>query len=324
MVQQGAANDSPSPLDGTALEASNAQRRTRAERSSKSSNGTMTLEPGVLALVLMAAVLHATWNALVKSGGDRLVVTTLVMTAASVPSALALFFLPPLEPAAIPFLATSVLVHFLYYGFLLGAYHHGDLSQVYPIARGAAPAMVALAAWVFADESLSTVELLGVLVVSLGIMSLSWRRGLRIADGEAKAIGFALLTALSIAVYLLADGLGVRRAGNALSYICWLFAIEGLPLVAFTLWRRRGRVRAAFAPYLARGLLGGVIATVSYGITIWAMGQASMAHVVALRETSVIFAAAIGTLALKEPFGRVRIAAATVVASGAVLLNLGP
>jgi len=283
----------------------------------------MNLEPGVLALVLLAAVLHASWNALVKTGGDRLVVTTLVMTAASLPSAVALFFLPPLDPAALPFLLTSIAVHFLYYGFLLGSYHHGDLSQVYPIARGAAPALVALAAWVFAGEALSAVELLGVLVVSLGIMSLSWRRGLQIGDGEAKAIGFALLTALSIAVYLLADGLGVRRSGHALSYICWLFAIEGLPLVAFTCWRRRGRIRAAFAPHLTRGLLGGAIATISYGIAIWAMGQASMAHVVALRETSVIFAAVIGALALKEPFGRIRIAAATVVASGAVLLNLG-
>jgi len=283
----------------------------------------MTLEPGVLALVLLAAVLHASWNALVKTGGDRLVVTTLVMTAASLPCAVALFFLPPLEPAAAPFLLISVLVHFVYYGFLLGAYHHGDLSQVYPIARGAAPALVALAAWVFAGEDLSAVELLGVLVVSLGIMSLAWRRGVRLGDGEAKAIGFALLTALSIAVYLLADGMGVRRGGHALSYICWLFAIEGLPLLAFTFWRRRGRIRAAFMPQLGRGLLGGTVATVSYGIAIWAMGQASMAHVVALRETSVIFAAAIGALALKEPFGRIRIAAATVVASGAVLLNLG-
>jgi len=283
----------------------------------------MNLEPGVLSLVLLAAVLHASWNALVKTGSDRLVVTTLVMTAASLPCAVALFYLPPLDAAAVPFLLISIAVHFLYYGFLLGAYHHGDLSQVYPIARGAAPALVALAAWVFAGEALSTAEMTGVLVVSLGIMSLSWRRGLRLGDGEAKAIGFALLTALSIAVYLLADGLGVRRGGNALSYICWLFAIEGLPLLAFTCWRRRGRIRAAFMPHLSRGLLGGAVATVSYGIAIWAMGQAAMAHVVALRETSVIFAAAIGALALKEPFGRTRIAAATVVASGAVILNLG-
>ncbi len=283
----------------------------------------MTLDPSVLILVLLAAVMHATWNALVKSGDDRLVVTTLVMVVQAPPCALALLFLPPLQAAAVPFLILSTVVHWIYYGALIGAYRHGDMSQVYPIARGAAPALVALAAWAFAGEALSSIELLGVLIVSAGIMSLAWRRRIALADGEAKAIGFALLTAATIAVYLVADGLGGRRSGSAATYICWLFILEGVPLLFFTLWRRRGRIAESFRPHLLRGSFGGLIAGLSYAITIWAMSVAPMAHVVAVRETNVIFGAAIGTLLLGEPFGRFRIAAAAVVVAGAVLLNLG-
>ena len=283
----------------------------------------MALDTGVLLLVLLAAALHAVWNALVKAGGDRLVMTTLVMFVPSVPCLAALFVLPTLGAEAWPFLILSTVVHYAYYGVLIGAYQHGDLSQVYPIARGAAPALVAIEAWVFASEALTITEMAGVLIVSAGIMSLAWRRGRFAGHGEAKAIGFAFLTALTIAIYLLADGMGVRRAGNALIYICWLFVLEGIPLMAFTLWRRRGRVWASFAPNLMLGSFGGLIAGISYGIAIWAMGIGPIAHVVAVRETSVIIGAAIGTLVLKESFGPRRIAAATVVAIGAILLNLG-
>jgi len=283
----------------------------------------MNLDPAVLLLVLVAALMHSTWNALIKSGGDRLVMTTVIMTAPAIPSAIALLMLPAILPAAWPFLAVSVVTHFAYYGVLLNAYRHGDLSQVYPIARGCAPALVGVGAWVFAAEALRPIEMFGVLIVSGGILSLSWRRRGPDGPGDMKAIGFALLTALTIAVYLLADGMGVRRAGNALTYIAWLMLLDSIPLLAFALWRRRGRIRESFVPHLRPGVFGGVIATVSYGITIWAMGVAPMAHVVAVRETSVIFGAALGALVLKEPFGPSRIAAAAVVATGAVLLNLG-
>lgn len=283
----------------------------------------MSLDPAVFFLVLAAALMHATWNALIKSGGDGLVTTTVIMAVPAVPSAIALVFLPTLLPAAWPFLALSVVTHFAYYAVLLNAYRHGDLSQVYPIARGCAPALVGIGAWLFAAETLSTIEMLGVLIVSGGIFSLSWRRRGTAGPSELKAIGFALLTALTIAIYLLADGMGVRRAGNALTYICWLMLLDAIPLTLFTLWRRRGRIRESFVPCLRLGLAGGTLASISYGITIWAMGVAPMAQVVAVRETSVIFAAALGALVLKEPFGRFRIAAAAVVATGAVLLNLG-
>jgi drug/metabolite transporter (DMT)-like permease len=284
----------------------------------------MTLDAGVLVLVLLAAVLHATWNALVKAGDDRLVMTTFIMLVPIPPSLLALWVLPAMQAEAWPFVILSAIVHWIYFGVLIGAYRYGDLSQVYPIARGSAPAMVAIEAWIFAGEALSVWELAGVLIVSAGIVSLAWGR----RDGggsthEPKAIGFALLTALTIAIYLLADGMGGRLSGNALTYIAWLFVLQGVPLVAFTLWRRRGRVTGSLRPHLLRGGLGGLIAGISYSIAIWAMSVAPLAHVVAVRETSVLFGAAIGALVLKEPFGRYRIAASAVVASGAVLLNVG-
>lgn len=287
----------------------------------------MALDIGVIALVLLAAVLHASWNALVKSGGDRLVVLSLVMVTPGVLSALAIPFVIPPEAASWPFLLASVLIHYVYYGALFWAYEHGDLSQVYPIARGSAPLLVAVGAWLLAGETLSSAEWLGVLVVSAGIVSLAWRRGgwqsAAWRDGELKALGFALLTGLTIAGYSVADGMGVRRAGSELGYILWLLAAETPPLIGWALWRRRGRWRSAFTPYLKRGFAGGLLTGIAYGIVIWCMSLGPMAHVVALRETSVLIAAAIGTLLLKEPFGRHRIAAAAVVAAGAVLLNVG-
>ncbi len=283
----------------------------------------MALDLGVLLLVLLAAALHASWNAIVKAGGDRLVMTTLVMIGPAPVCLVALFFLPALQPGAWPFLIASALIHYLYYALLIGAYKHGDLSQVYPISRGAAPALVAVAAWVFAGEALSAREMLGVLIVSAGIMSLAWRRNGTRLPAESKAVALALTNGVAISAYLIADGMGVRQAGNAFTYISWLFVLEALPLFALTLWLRRGRVMESFSPNWKPGVLGGTIAAVSYGIALWAMSQGPMAHIVALRETSVLFGAALGALVLKESFGKQRIVAAAVVAGGAVLLNLG-
>ena len=283
----------------------------------------MALDLGVLMLVLLAAALHASWNALVKAGGDRLVMTTLVMIGPAPVCAIALFFLPTLQAAAWPFLFASALIHYAYYALMIAAYNHGDLSQVYPIQRGTAPALVALAAWIFAGEALRPAEILGVAIVSVGIMSLAWRRNGARLPAESRAIVFALLNGVAIASYLIADGMGVRRAGEPLTYICWLFVLESVPMLAVTLWLRRGRISAAFAPHWKNGLFGGTIAAISYGIAIWAMSLGPMAHIVALRETSVIFGAALGTLVLKESFGRQRIFAAVLVAGGAILLNAG-
>lgn len=282
----------------------------------------MSLEITVVALVLVAAALHASWNALVKAGGDRLAMMALVNASPALVAWIAVPFVGVPDLASWPFLLASMVIHLGYYGALLYAYSHGDLSQVYPIARGTAPLLVAGAAWLLEGEVLTTAEALGVTIVSLGIMALAWRRNGH-SKSDRAAIGFALLTSLTIAGYSVADGMGVRRAGSEAAYIAWLFALDGVLIIAYAVWRRRGRLRATFMPNLAKGLFGGLLAGTAYSIVIWAMSLGPMAHIVALRETSVLLAAAIGTLVLKEPFGRHRIAAAAVVASGAVLLNAG-
>lgn len=281
----------------------------------------MTLEAGVAVAVLLAGALHAGWNTLVKTGGDRTATFILIMLGA------ALAWLPvgllqglP-DPASWPWLGASVTIHLGYSAALLAAYRHGDLSQVYPIARGSAPALVAAGAWVLAGEALSWPEAAGVAVVSAGILSLAWRRHGPVAD--RRGVGFALVTGVTIGGYITADGIGVRHAGDPLAYIAWLFVAQGLALAPFGWWLRRAQLRAAWRASWVSGICGGVIASISYGIAVWAMSLGPMAHVTALRETSVLIAALIGTRLLGEPFGIRRVAAAAAVATGAVILQVG-
>jgi drug/metabolite transporter (DMT)-like permease len=280
----------------------------------------LALDPHTTALVLFAAFLHAGWNALVKAGGDKLAMQTLVIVGGALWMAFALAFVPLPDRAAWPFLALSSLLHVSYSVSLVRAYEHGDLSRVYPIARGAAPAFVAAGAWVVAGEALVPVEIAGVLLLSLGIMSLAFEPGI---SGHARrnAVGWSLFTAAWVGTYSVCDGMGVRRTLNPLSFIAWLMLLDAFPILGVALWLRRGRVWASFRPHLAPGLLGGAIAALAYGIVLWAMGHCRIAHVAALRETSVVVAAGIGTVVLGEPFGRRRVVAACMVAAGAVLLQ---
>ncbi|MDF2095268.1 DMT family transporter [Fodinicurvata sp. CAU 1616] len=275
----------------------------------------------VLPLVLLAAALHATWNALVKAGGDRLAVQALVMLAPGLVAAPFLLFLPLPAAAALPFLVASVIIHIAYNGLLAAAYQQGDLSQVYPIARGSAPLLVALGGWLLAGETKTPAEMAAIAIVSLGILGLSLRRGPRRA-GELRSVVLALLVGLSIASYSLADGLGARNAGSTLSYIAWLFFLEGTIFMVIVAYLRRGRLVHSFRPILLPGIGGGLMAGTAYAIVIWAMTVAPMAHVVALRETSVLMAAGIGAFILKEGFGAHRITASALVVTGTVLLQL--
>jgi len=283
----------------------------------------MVLPLDVAALVLLAAVLHASWNVLVKVGGDRLLVQTTIVGTGSLLCALLLPWSPLPAPASWPFLLASVVVHTLYFFFLLRAYAHGDLSQVYPIARGTSPLVVALLAVPLAGERLALHALVGVLMVTLGIASLASARR---ASGERRAIAYALATGLLIAAFTLVDGIGIRRAGSSLAFILWMQAFEAVPLCIFVALRRRDRI----APFLAvngwrgviGGVAGGVMATVAYGIVLWAYSRVSLAPVAALRETSVIMATLFGAISLGEPFGRRRVIASVVVVVGVALLNL--
>jgi drug/metabolite transporter (DMT)-like permease len=272
-------------------------------------------------VVLLAAVLHAAWNALLKGGTDRLALFVLLDLTGVVLCLLAVPFLPVPARASWLFIGLSTVLHIFYKLLLIQSYRvGGDLSQVYPLARGSAPLLVAGMAAVVAGERLGPVRLAGVLVVCLGLVLLvGVSRRLLAAQGPA--IGFALATGVFIAAYTVADGLGVRRSGSAVGYIAWLFLVEGLPLPLYAATLGRRHVKAALRGHLAAGVTAGVLSLAAYGLVIWAQTRGALAVVAALRETSVIIAALIGSIVFGERFGYRRTVAAALVTAGIVLLN---
>jgi drug/metabolite transporter (DMT)-like permease len=278
------------------------------------------VDPIVLILVLAAALLHASWNALVKAGGDPFVRLAVVNAVGGLCAVPLLFLVSPPAPDSWPYLIGSVIVHHAYYLALAYGYRFGDLSHVYPIARGIAPPLVAFAAWVFAGESLGLLGLLAILIISGGIVSLAFTDDGRL--GALKPLALGLTTGVTIAGYTLFDGLGGRAAGDVLSYIAWLFVIDAVPFSVVVAWRYRARLGPALAECWRPASLGGALSVVAYGLVIWAMSLSPMAAVSALRETSVIVAALIGTRVLREPFGTRRVFAASLVAAGVVLLQV--
>jgi drug/metabolite transporter (DMT)-like permease len=273
----------------------------------------------VTAAVLVAAVLHAVWNALIKNVADRLAGFTLIDLTGMVIGAAAVPFLPIPERASWEFLALSVALHVGYKGFLMGSYRLGDLSQVYPVARGIAPLLVAVLA-ALAGERLHLLQLAGLAFISAGLLSLSIGRG-ALAPARRGALGFAIVTGVFIAAYTVSDGLGARRSGMALGYIAWLFLLDGAAIPGYATVTRGRRLGAALRAHLAAGLLGGVLSIVAYGLVIWAQTRGTLAAVAALRETSVIVAAGIGAVYFGERFGRLRVLAATLVAIGVIMLR---
>lgn len=277
-------------------------------------------------LVLLAALMHAGWNVMVKIGNDTLLNMGLTMGLAGLIAAPFLFVTELPDPASWPYLLGSLLTHLGYYLFLVLAYRHGELSLVYPIARGSAPLLVAVSAWLLPPhEVLAGWQILGVAAISFGILSLAAEKPL---SGQHKwePIVFGLLTGLCIMGYTLCDGLGIRHAGESetqqFGYIAWLFALDAPLLViwcvlkrgaqpAFSYWRRGWKL----------GLAGGALSAGAYGIAIFAMKSGAFAHVSALRETSVIFAAIMSAYLLKERFRARRYASVSLVALGAVLLH---
>jgi phosphonate utilization associated putative membrane protein len=285
--------------------------------------------------VLFGALLHAGWNALVKSSGDKELDTALVhFLGALVALPFALWFgLPP--PAAWPFVGASVAIHIAYYITLAGAYRHGDLGLTYPIMRGSAPLLVALGSSFVLGEALSALAWLGVLAVTLGValVGLS-HRGAALQGAvlhHRRALGFALTNAVVIAAYTFVDGTGVRITAAvgaaAASYVLWLFVLDGLPYPALVYFRRDAAARRAIHVY-ARGrwplaACGGAASIGSYLIALWAMTRAPVALVAALRETSVLFATALSVLVLGERFGAQRALGAFVIVAGVVALRFG-
>jgi drug/metabolite transporter (DMT)-like permease len=271
-------------------------------------------------MVIGAGVLHAIWNAMAKYVDDRLTAFAMIGVLSTLAGGTTLVITGWPDGAAVPFAVTSAGLHVAYDLALMNSYRLGAFNQTYPIARGTSPLVVAVGAYFLADDHLSAVALAGVVVLAVGLMSLALSSG-RITRGELPAIGAAVLTGLAIASYTLVDGLGVRRAHDPYAYAALLFLLLGpvFPIVA--LFRRPLRVWRT-GPVVGPGLAAGALSVAAYTIVLWAQTRAPLAEVAALRETSVIWAALIGTLFLKERFGARRVAAAALVAIGIVLISV--
>lgn len=291
---------------------------------------TLALTLPVTLIVLFGALLHASWNALVKSSSDKSLDTALIHVlggAVAIPLVL-LAGWPPV--ASLPYLGASIIIHIGYYIALAGAYRHGDLGMAYPIMRGTAPLLVAIFSGLVIGEYLSTPAWLGIAGISAGVLLLGWSRGMFADHTHRKALTFALSNAVIIALYTVVDGLGVRTAvqhgGSALQYVATLFLLDGFPYFVFVMWQRKAQHRGDAWAYM-RGrwplaLMGTLASLGSYGIALWAMTQAPVATVAALREVSVLFAALLGTLLLKEAFGLRRGVGTLLILGGVAALRL--
>ena len=272
----------------------------------------------VFTVVLLAALLHATWNAIVKAGTDKFLTTMLVTTAAAMLSAALLPLLRAPLAASWPFAIASAVLQITYFVLVARTYQISDMSQTYPLMRGTAPLIVALVSVFLLHEALSPIAWLGVGGICAGIFSIALGSSLK----DRKGVYLALLNAVVIAAYTLIDGIGVRRSGAPAAYTLWVFLLTGMP---FALWALTAR-RSSFLPYLRRhwrlGVAGGIGTTASYGLALWAMTLAPVAVVAALRETSILFGTVIAAAILKEPIGVARVISACIIAGGAALLRL--
>ncbi|SAL53455.1 multidrug DMT transporter permease [Caballeronia cordobensis] len=272
-------------------------------------------------VVLFAALLHASWNAMLHGNRDRFLSMTWMSIAIGVVSVFVVLYLPLPPQAAWPYIVASGLVHIAYNLSLVRAYRRGDLAQAYPIARGSSPMLVTLGAALFAHEGIGGLHALGIALISCGIMALALQGG-RVSRAGALA---ALTTGVTIAIYTVIDGIGVRLSeGEAVTYTAWMFMFYWFMPVIFV--AKRG-LPALWTPLrdapmaVGSSLAGGLVSIAAYGIVIWAMQAGAMGAVSALRETSVVFAALIGRVFLQEPVSAKRWLACVVVAAGAVLLG---
>lgn len=271
----------------------------------------------VTTLILLSAVLHASWNAFVKSDGDRTLSLAWIMGVSGLASLAAAPFVAFPGPEVWPFLILTTILQNIYFAFVILSYRHGDLSQAYPIARGTAALGAAMASSALGIDVLVAREWAGICISSLGITSLAFA-----AAGSARtlrrSIGYPLLSGIFTAAYSIVDGVGARTASSALQYVLWMNICTGVFLPVYILVTRRGgglRIDGSIRPRLAAA----AVAATSYGIAVWAFSQGSIGRVAVLRETSVLFAAILGSVVLKERFGTRRILSALVILAGFAL-----
>lgn len=279
------------------------------------------MEVHVFIVVLLAALCHAIWNAFIKVAGDRLVFMAVLLAGSGMGALSATPFLPLPAPESWPYIALSILLHQGYTIFLILAYRYGDLSHVYPLARGSAPLIVAFLSVTLIGEQLTRHALLAVFIMGVGIMTLLLTRGAQNLRNPW-AVFFALGTGLFIAGYTITDGVGARLAGSAHSYAAWMLGLEAIPIVTFVLWKRKMRALPQINRIWKPAMLMGLISLAAYWTVIWAMSVAPIALVAALRETSIIFAVLFGVLFLKERLSLARLASTFLTLAGVALLKV--
>ena len=293
-------------------------------------NAPLALSWPIVLAVLGGALLHASWNALIKSGHDKALDTALLHTVGALIALPFMLWVGPPPAVAWPFIAASLVIHIGYYVALVGAYQHGELGLTYPIMRGFAPLLVALASGAFIGEAPTFAAWLGIAGITLGVALVGLAH-----PGEAlhhrKALLYAFANAAIIALYTVVDGRGVRASvvddHGALRYVLLLFVLDGIAYPAFVWLRRSAAGRREIVAYARRrwpvAALGGSASIGSYAIALWAMTRAPIASVAALRETSVLFAAVLGTVLLKERFGLQRALGTVVIVAGVMALRFG-
>ncbi|MBC9716823.1 EamA family transporter [Streptomyces sp. TRM66268-LWL] len=277
------------------------------------------MTPVVAAAVVLAAVTHASWNAIAHHIKDQLLAFTLLSGGGALIGTVLACFAPLPAAGAWWALITSALLHVAYQALLMRSFTLGDFGQMYPIARGSAPLVVTVAAALFLDERIGGLQLAGVAVACAGLVGLAlW--GIRGSRPHWPALLAAVATGLSIAAYTVVDGVGVRASGTPLGYVAWLMILEGLAIPAYALLRHGRQLPSLLRPYAVRGLLGAGLSVLAYGLVLWAQTRAALAPIAALRESSIIVGAAIGAVFFKERFGLPRIAAAGVMVVGIGLM----
>lgn len=279
------------------------------------------MEIEVFLMVIGAALVHAAWNALVKADGDRLALIK-IMSATQLGLSLTLAFFVTIPGSdSWPYLVASTILSTGYMLFLNRAYQYGDLSHVYPLARGVAPLIVATVSVGFLGEQLSVANLTAVLLIALGITSLSLARGTQ-GFRDPRPVLYALATGGFISGYTILDGLGARAAGTAHGYMVWLSMITALMTIGAVQWLQQGEQRPVRQQTRNRGIVAGLLSYGSAWLVIWALTMAPMAMVSALRETGIVFAVIIGVLVLKERLNLVRLVSIMLTLIGTTILKM--
>jgi drug/metabolite transporter (DMT)-like permease len=278
------------------------------------------LTPFIIVIVIGAGALHACWNAIAKQVSDQLMAFAWIGLSSAAIGGVMLTFTGLPARTAIPYAILSGIIHVGYNLGLMNSYRLGSFNQTYPIARGISPLVVAVGAYFLADEHLGAAALTGIVILASGLMSLAFSSG-KLTRKDSPAICAAVFTGLTIATYTIVDGLGVRHSHNPLSYAALLFVLQGPPM-AIVAGFRRSASQWRDTSAIRLGSLAGALSVLAYGIVLWAQSRAPLAEVAAIRETSVVFAALIGLFVLDEEFGRRRIAAAVVIATGIILIGI--